>query len=62
MLQNLLVVSGIIWPFLVLLVVYVLVFSVVVLPAARKTEVGNAVSSAAALSYGETCGDKMKLD
>ena len=31
------------------------------LPAARKTEVRSAVSSAEALSCAETCGNKMKL-
>ena len=39
----------------------VFIFNVVVLPAARKTEVRSAVSSAEALSCAETCGNKMKL-
>ena len=39
----------------------VFIFNVVVLPAARKTEVRSAVSSAEALSCAETCANKMKL-
>ena len=40
---------------------HALVFNVVS-PAARKTEVGNAVSSAVALSCDETFDKKLELD